>query len=141
MCETVLTLIFTPRAQPNGSLLCSDSFDYRVDDFQAKSGPLLDASSIVIRPLVGHVLQELINQVAIRTVDFDTVESGRNSFLSGGRIQLNVFMNLVESECARLGGIWTGSGEFDWRGSDERVASEVFGSCSSTESPQLDIDK
>src|SRR5206468_2484302 len=50
--------------------------DDSVGDFEQETGAVLDRPAINVVALVGAVLQELVEQVAVRAVHLDTVEAG-----------------------------------------------------------------
>jgi hypothetical protein len=49
--------------------------EQRVDGLQKESGAVLDGAAIAVRPLIRAVVQELVEQVAVRAMNFDPVES------------------------------------------------------------------
>ncbi len=106
-----------PGAHPEGSTMCADGVNNRIDHFEWEPGPVLDATPIRVRTLIGHVLDELIDEEPINTMDLDAVEA-RFEHGVGCRLseEFGILMDFVKGERAgRLGGV----GEFDSGGSDE----------------------
>lgn len=106
-----LTVHSTPRAEANrGPILANRSSD-RLQDLQSEPRPVLDRSSVLVRPLVRYILQELIDQVSVRTVDHDAIESGLvHSDLSCPLEPLNVLLDLRDGKRSRDD---AGTGELD----------------------------
>ena len=50
--------------------------DGGIGDFQHQPGTIRDRAAILVGAVVGAVLQELIRQIAVRTMDLNTVEAG-----------------------------------------------------------------
>lgn len=65
-----LTLEFGPRTESEGSSLRADSRHYRVNDFKSESSTVLNRAAILIRSVVGDILNELIDEVAVRSMNF-----------------------------------------------------------------------
>jgi len=98
----VLTIHSTPRAESNGSPILTNRFGDRLQNLQSKPRPVLDGPSVLVRPLIRHILQELINQVPVRTVDHDAVESSLvHSDLSRPLEPFNVLLDLRNGERSR----------------------------------------
>ncbi len=105
-----------PGAYPERGTMGAHRVDNRIDYFEWEACPVLDAPPIVIRTLVADVLDELVNEEPIHSIDFDAVET-RFEHGVGCRLgeELGVLVDFVYSERAgRLGGV----GEFDSRRSD-----------------------
>jgi hypothetical protein len=49
---------------------------HSVDDFQPKPTLFLNASAVLVRPLITHILEELVNRVPILAVDLHAVKTG-----------------------------------------------------------------
>lgn len=56
----MLTLIRVPRTESNGGPGFPDSICDGLDDLKDESGSVLDRATILVRPIVRHVLRELI---------------------------------------------------------------------------------
>ena len=63
------------RTQANASPLSTNSTNNRLCNFDPKACSLLDAAAPSIGTLIGDVLQELVDHVAVRAVDFYAVET------------------------------------------------------------------
>ena len=69
-------LVADPVRPPHG--------DHRVGDLEREPGAVFEAAAVRVAAVVGAVAQELIEQVAIRAVQFDAVEAGGLGVLGGG---------------------------------------------------------
>ena len=140
-----LTIHGTPRADSNGGPILANRLGDRFEDLQSESGPVLDRPSVLVRPLVRHILQELVYQVPVCTMDHDAVESGLvDSGFSSSLEPLNVFFDLRDGKRSRGD---AGTAEFDvgWTDRDDVLTwafdSEKFGLGGWTDSPQLEVDE
>ena len=59
-------------AQADASLVRADCLDDSFGDFEAEARAVLDAAAPFVRSLVTHVLRELVDEVAVGSVDFCT---------------------------------------------------------------------
>ncbi len=50
--------------------------DGGVGDFEMETGAVLDGTAVLVSALVATVLEELVEEVAVGSVDFDAVEPG-----------------------------------------------------------------
>ena len=75
--------------------------DRRVDHFEQQACAVLDRAAICIGAVVGAVLQELVEQVAVRAVDLDTVEAGGLRVFRTLAVRGDDARDFVELECAR----------------------------------------
>lgn len=75
-----LTLIRVPRAYAEGCSLNANSLDHGVNDFERKACPVLDAPAVCICPMIAHILGELVDEIAVCSVDLDPVKP---SFVDG----------------------------------------------------------
>ena len=97
------TLVDGPRAEPDGSFLRADCSDDRIHDLQGEPGTVLDPAAILVSTLVRHVLDELIDEVARRSVHFDTVEAGLNRVPGCAGVPADVLLDFCggrRCECA-----------------------------------------
>jgi len=90
----MLTVKSTPRTQPDASPLLANGSGDRLNDLQSKSTSILDAPAVTIRSLVGHILQELLDQESIRSVHLYTVKSSFDSISCSLSVELDVFLDL-----------------------------------------------
>ena len=148
-----------PRAEADAGLRCADGLDDGVDDLEAEARSVLDRPAVLVRPVVGYVLlwgvslsslllarrthQELINQVAIRAVDLDTIEArALDRVLGSSRVPLHVLLDLGDGERARCLVV---AGELD-RGGSDVVEGGVFRfqlsrNSRASEGPELEVDE
>src|SRR5262245_19510320 len=64
------------RRDAHAGTLGTNRSRHRVDDLKQQPHTVLDAASISVRTLVGAIVQELIDQIAVRAMYLDTVEAG-----------------------------------------------------------------
>src|SRR5262249_58376801 len=63
------------RRDAHAGTLGTNRSRHRVDDLKQQPHTVLDAASISVRTLVGAIVQELIDQIAVRAMYLDTVEA------------------------------------------------------------------
>jgi hypothetical protein len=101
-----LTGVSRPWAKPYRGLLSTNSFSHSIDNLETELRPVFNRASISVCTLVGDILQELIDQVAIRAVNFYAVESCLVDRIGGGcSIQLNVLLDFCDDTKGREGQI------------------------------------
>ena len=59
--------------------------DHSIGDLKKEPGAILDRAAVTVVALVRAVLQELVEQVAVRAVDLDAVEARRLGVLGARR--------------------------------------------------------
>ena len=91
-----------------GSFGPGDSRDH-LRYFEHQLCAVLDRAAIGIGTLVGAVLGELIEQIAVGAMDFDTVETGRNRIRGAAFEVFDDAGNFRQFERARLGGVGEGA--------------------------------
>lgn len=112
------TLEGTPWAKAKGSAVCTNGVDNGVDNLQCKSCTVLDATTILVGTRVGNVLGELVDEVAVRAVDLDTIESSAEyGVVRGCRVELDIFLDFVLGKGSRFLG--TSTAQRDVRSTDE----------------------
>ena len=90
------TLELAPRAEADAGLRCADGLDDGVDDLEAEARAVLDRPAVLVRAFVGTVVQELLDEVPVRAVYLDSVESRTaNGVLRGLRVPPDVLLDLV----------------------------------------------
>ena len=73
---------------------------YSIDDLQHESHPIFHAAAILIFAMVCRVLEELVDQVAIRTVNLNPIESGLLRVFRATFVLLNDVLNLINAKLA-----------------------------------------
>ncbi|KAL7278756.1 hypothetical protein ACG7TL_007763 [Trametes sanguinea] len=68
------TLEDAPRTDSHAGLGLSHGTDDRVDRFEREPAAVLDRPAVLVRPVVGGVLKELVEEVTVGAVNFDAVE-------------------------------------------------------------------
>lgn len=68
-------MIFVPRAQADTSLGLANRRDDGIHDLKREAGAVLDRASILVRSLVGDLLEELVDEIAVRAVDLDAIKA------------------------------------------------------------------
>src|SRR3990167_6719331 len=64
------------RCQVHAHTASAPDFDCRIGDFQQQARTVFQAAAVAISALVGAALQELVEQVTVRAVDFHAVKAG-----------------------------------------------------------------
>ena len=64
-----------PRSQVVAHAICAPYADDGIGDFQRQPRAILDGAAVLIRALVGGILQKLIEQVTVRAMDFDAIKA------------------------------------------------------------------
>ena len=77
-------MVLIPRAEPDRALALADGSGDRVHDLEREARPVLGRPAILVRARVGDVLQELVDEVAVRGVQLDAVEPGAVDGVRGG---------------------------------------------------------
>jgi len=112
------------------------------DDFEWEPGAILDRSTVFVCPLVRDVLEELVREVSVGEMKFDSVESGLvDGFVGGLGMPLNVGFNLFDCQWTR-GRVGRGDGDIG-RADQFKVGVlglEQFRVCSAAEGPKLKED-
>jgi hypothetical protein len=109
MTHLVLTLPFTPRTYSEPDLFLTDCFRDSLNDFQRKSSPIFDASSILISTFVRDILQELIWKIPVRKVKFNCIESGFGDRVDSSlSVRLDIRFDSFVSERTRTDDLYVG---------------------------------
>lgn len=88
------TIERAPWAKPDAGPLGSNLLNHCVDDFKREPGSVLDGAAILVSPLIADVLQELVDEVSIRAMDLDSIESCTMHRVMGSvRIILHIFLD------------------------------------------------
>ena len=69
--------------------------------FRGEAHAVIYRSSIFISPFIGHSLQKLVQEVAVRPVDLYAFEASLSGVGSSPGVQLNVFSELRGRQLAR----------------------------------------
>lgn len=93
------TLERAPRRDAVADTVGADSLDAGIRDFESKSCPVFDASTVCVGAVVGDVLEELVGQIAVGAVDLDTVKASLVHGVGGSlAIQGNVLLDFIKSQ-------------------------------------------
>jgi len=84
------TVESAPGAQPDTSPLLANGSRDRLDDLQSKPISILYAPAVAIRSLVGHILQELLDEISIRSVHLYTVKSSFDGIPCSLSVELDI---------------------------------------------------
>ena len=88
-------MISAPWAESNGALALAYGGGNCVHGLERKACPVLDRATVLVCAVVRHVLQKLVDEVAIRGMKLDSIESGAVHGVRGGlAIPLNVLLDL-----------------------------------------------
>jgi len=66
-------LKFAPRTETKPSFIRADGLCNSVNDLKGKSGAILNGTSVFIGPIIGDTLDELVDEIAVCSMDFDSV--------------------------------------------------------------------
>lgn len=95
----------SPRTESDADLFSSNLLNYCIDDLQCEPGPVLDRATIFICPLIADILQELIDQIAICAMYFNSVKAGTVDGIGGSsRVSLYVFLDFCEIDVRQCWG-------------------------------------
>lgn len=90
-----LTVPRAPGAHPDCSPLCANRLRDSVDHLKGETRLVLDGPAVSVSPLIGAVLEELVQHVTVRRVHLNAVESGaKDSVLGRGCESLDVLLDL-----------------------------------------------
>lgn len=91
-----------PWTQSQRRLFLAYNTDDSLEDLQRESSPILYTTSIRVRPVVGMVLDELIDEIPVGAVHLDAIETRFVNGVGGGDgEELDVFIDLNYGERAR----------------------------------------
>ena len=65
-----------PRREVHAHAARAPDGDRRVGDLEHQACTILDRSAVFIGPMIGAILQELVEQIAVGPVDLDAIEAG-----------------------------------------------------------------
>ena len=129
------TLESTPWAESDTSPICTYSIDDRIHNLKAESTSVLNASSILVRPLVTDILKELVDEISVSRVDFHSVEASGNGILRRVSVQPNILLDLRNSQSTGIRRARCCCREANWRCRNNLVAMKVVWSCCTTKGP------
>jgi len=125
-------------AQSDGRPLGPDGRHHRPADLEREPRALLHAAAPRVGALVGHVLNELVDQIAVRAVDLDAVEARRDGVPRRLRVILDEAADLIvgQRRRGREGGERDGARAHDL----EPLGLEVRRDGDAAERPELQPD-
>ena len=133
-----LTIHCYKRAETNTNSVRANCIDHRVGDLQHESQAIIDRTTILIHPLVGGGLEELVREVAAGRVDLNAVKPRfQHSIFGGSGVQLHVFFDLLDGQ--RVGCLV--AFDRDGAGPDDGVVtrfSKDVTFCDTPEGPELE---
>lgn len=75
---------YTPGSQPKLGPVLAGMLHDGIEDFERKPGPDLDRTAVHVDALVACVLEELVDEIAVRAEDLDAVEACAKHRAEGG---------------------------------------------------------
>jgi hypothetical protein len=132
-----LTLKWTPWTKPDAHPPLAYSPRNGLYDLQDHLTPIFDTAPVFVRALVGHVLDELVEQVAVPGMDLDAIETDLEDRVAGsGGVVVDVLLDF--GGCHFTGDESGTITETDSGGCDVRVATgfgEVVRVCGTAKRP------
>ena len=90
----LLTLEVGPRADTHARPFGAHGLHDGIDDLEREAQTILDRPSVLVRPVVGYGLQELVQKVPIGRMHLDAVETGFDRVLGRLGVQFDVLFEL-----------------------------------------------
>lgn len=92
-----------PGAQPDADLIRPDGVDDGAGDLEPEARAVLDAAPVRVGAGVDHVLQELVDEVAVCAVDLDAVEPGGDGVARRAGVVTHELLDFGRREFVRHG--------------------------------------
>ena len=89
------------RRQTDADPVRADGGDHGGRDLQHEAGAVLDRTAITVVALVGTILEELVDQIAVGGMDLDTVEAGLPRLFGGVDIVSDDALDFVDCQRTR----------------------------------------
>ncbi len=83
------------RGKVHSNTVCSPYRDHSIRNLEHQPGAPLQSPAVFISSVIGSILQELVQQIPIRTVHFNTVETRRLRVLGTSPKVLDDPLNLT----------------------------------------------
>jgi len=134
------------RSEVHADAAGAEDGDDGVGDLEVQPGTVLNGAAVGVGAVVGAVLEELVEQIAVGAVDLDTVEAGGLGVLSTLAEGLDDTGDLLEREGARGDEGLLGTDQRDvaaggdGRGGDGKLAIEEAGVGDAADMPELGED-
>jgi hypothetical protein len=90
--------------EPDAGAVAADGFGHGAGHLQQEARAVGDAAAVVVLAVVAAALEELVDQVAVGSMDLDAVEAGGDGVERGVAVVHHDAGNLFGVERARLGG-------------------------------------
>ena len=104
----------TPRGDAESDAIFADDIGDGLDDFEWESGTVLNGPAVLVCPLVGNVLKELVWEISVSEVELDSVKSGLvNGFIGGIGVPLHATFDLFDRQRTR-GRMGRADGDSGW---------------------------
>lgn len=89
------------RDSEEDGLLGREVITDRFDNLQQEPGAVLEGATIMVRTLVGQGRQEVVDEVAVGTMDLDSVHASTSSTGGSGTESVDDLLDLGEGELTR----------------------------------------
>ena len=131
-----------PRRDAESDTIFTDDLGNCFDDFEWEPCTVLNGSTVLVGPLVGDVPKELIREVTVGEVKFDSIESGLvDCFVGSISVPLDVGFDFIDGQRTRS---WVRRGDGNCGCADEFKVGifgfKRFNVCGATKSPKLEED-
>ena len=100
------TLERAPRTKPDARPFCTNGLHDGIYNLEHKSCAILDTPAIFVRALVGDILNELVEEIAIRAVNFNAIKACSDGISCSGDVGGNVLLDLILGKGARHFSFW-----------------------------------
>lgn len=108
------TLLLPPGTEFDSSPLFSYSLGYGLNNFERESSPVLNAAAVFVDTIITDVLKKLIDEITVRSMNFDTVKTSADRILRRKSVHFNELLDFGQSQGSRGVISFIGQGNVRW---------------------------